>query len=841
MKAVYFHTVIAGVLLSAVFAPAGAAEETAAPAPVYRASGDRAFAARSFDAAAGFYRAYRQEAEQRNDMAALRDAFESEINSLILGARAAQAEELLASYRLKFPDADPVSLSLWTADIMLLKHQLQDAEELLTKLLPELPKQDPRRIRCTMALAAAAEMRKDYKQAVAYYSGLLENSSDTPFMRLIEERRILALTALGNTAEAVELLAKLKLDEDERAIEAYRLLNIYLSLKNRAETGMFQNEKLIEELRTDSFFYLVTSLIGDEYTAIGNYESALAAYRLAYLYAKTSPDSFDAMTRMIDLFDKMDQAEQAGALAATQIDLFLRPDTSMPIKMAVIRLFAKTKREKDAVRLAEACLNTPGQDADTTFRTLFRMMTANRFLDAAEMLTDIYKSPTEAFKLKCKGDIQSLRGNQKEAAELYKKAAKAAMGTGDFADYAKTAVELYSSLKEYGEVIALTCELLDQNKHTLRTADETKLLFHRAAAYEALKQREKAKRDYLECEAQSVADSVLAMQAAFRAAVLCYQDKDLLAAEKIFERIFRSEDKLAPSAGYWLTLCADADDKRLEKRTQALTERFPASRFTGLALLSLANKYMDYGLQEKADGLLAEILTKHTALPEQIPAKARYYRALLAYQKKDYKTAQDFIKDDLAANAAAEYLAETFYLAGEIYRAESAFSAAAKAYRKAAELKSGSALAQAAAGSEGDCFFALASGSDRTEEYRTALAVYTKLLKQEDLLPGYAVMTGYKAGRCHQLLGETEKAAEYYRNIIFMYSAGELAAHPMERNWILKSINEFELIAVKSNDAGLINEAVNAVTQLKQPGWKERVKELKKLKRKIMTTGEEKK
>ncbi len=799
-------------------------------------AGDRAFSSRSFDTAAEFYRTYRQEAESRQDLPALRDAFECEINSLIFAARASQAEELLKLYLEKFPDADRFSISLWTADILLLKRQAEEAEKTVSSVLPDLPKQDPRRVRALMALAAAAEIQRNYAAAAAAYSRLLENSSDTPFMRKIGERRILVLTALGNTEEAVELLAKLKLDEDERSIEAYRLLNIYLSLKNKAETDPFEEEKSIESLRTDNFFYLISSLIGDEYAAVQKYTSALAAYRLAYFYARTTPDAFDAMNRMIAMFEKMGRKEEAGALAATQMDLFLRPHTSMLIKFAVIRLLASTGREKETLQLAESCLNMAGQDRETTFRTLFRMMTGNKVLDYAEKLIDLYLGgkPETDFSLSCRAEIRILRNDRKTAAELYRKAAE----KGNFLRNGKKAVELYSALGEYDTVIELAGTLLKQGQ-------DANLLFHRAVAYETTKKRELATQDYLQCE-KLTKNSALAMQAAFRAAVLYFSDRKIDTAEKIFRRIFESEDKLAASAGYWLTLCAycNRDEMQAEKQAQLLAKRFPDSRYSGLALLKVADYYMNYGLPDKAKKLLGGISGKNTKLPQTIQTQALYRSAVLAYRKNQQDEAMTFLRKILKEYPEnTDNLADVYYLAGDILRSRNQFAEAAESYRKAAELRPETRLAQAAAGSEGDCLFALAAKNDKAGEFRSALAVYMKLLEQKNLLPEYQVMTWYKAGRCHQLLGESEKAAALYEKMLYYLPAQDLQSRPVERYWILKGMDAFELIAMKNSDAGLINKAVDAMNMLLNANaapdkndYKTRIKTLKKQKRKITAT-----
>lgn len=834
MKNIFLRKFLTGSMLLLFSAALSAAEPVEYAGKV---SGDNALSLQNFDAAAGFYRTYRQEAENLQDIPAVRDALESEINARILGARAAQAEELLSLYRQRFPDAEKCSVSLWSADILLLKRDPANAAVILTQLLPEIPKQDPRRIRAMLSLAAAHEMLKAYDAAVGIYSELLKNSPDTLFFRKLEERRILALTALGKTDEAIELLAKLKLNEDARSIEAYRLLNTYLSLKNHAKTESFANEKTEEEAKEDGFFFLITSLIGDEFFRIGDYASALGSYRMAYLYARTSEEAFSALTAMAVMLEKMDKPQDAASLALKHLDLFKRAGTPLEIKMGTIRLLAKTKHEKEALDMAKLCLaEQSDKNKPQIFRNLFHMLLENHIPDTAGKLAIHYcggkNDAPETLNLLA--EVEEARGDLKKAADLYTRVTQIRQ---DDLRARKKAVTLYAKLKDHESILKLTGSKGNKT--------DAALMLYRAESFETLGRKEEAKKEYLNCAGMQQATTAQKAQALFRAATLYYKDKDFATAAKHFEAVFRSDSPLAPSAGYWLTLCAycSADDNLPEKHTLALVKRFPGSREAGYAMLNLADFYINYGQAGKAEDLLNR-MTSNAAGAAVIRAQAMFRKAQISCRNKDYSGAEKILKDLIKNHPVMNDSADVHFLHGDVLRKQNRFEEAAESYQRSAGKQPGTSLAQAAAGSEGDCYFAIAAKNDDIKGYRKALDLYMSLLSQKDLLPEFYAMTAYKAGRCHQLLGETRPAVEQFRKLLSFLPADRLSARPAERFWIIKGMNAFEVIAMKSTDAGIINDAIRVMTALHNAGvapdqnYRKRINTLKRLKRQTITTGE---
>ena len=85
---------------------------------------------------------------------------------------------------------------------------------------------------------------------------------------------------------------------------------------------------------------------------------------------------------------------------------------------------------------------------------------------------------------------------------------------------------------------------------------------------------------------------------------------------------------------------------------------------------------------------------------------------------------------------------------------------------------------------------------------------------------------------------------EQFRKLLSFLPADRLSARPAERFWIIKGMNAFEVIAMKSTDAGIINDAIRVMTALHNAGvapdqnYRKRINTLKRLKRQTITTGE---
>lgn len=846
----------AGDLAAAEPAPAGVAaspEKTAEPEikqpRVYsgKVSGDNAFMNQDFVSAASFYRIYRQEAEQNGDTPAIREAFECELNALILVADVVQAEKLLKEYSRIADKSSAISIELWKAELLLLRGKPAAAEKALKKILEKMPRQAPGRVRAAFILGVACDKQKKYDQAAKIYEELTKQGGHSDFDRHIAQRLILSLAAAEKMEEAVERLTVLQqtTETTEHNIEAHSLLNIYLILKNSAaESTELVFDKTNTVKTTDDFFFLITSLIGDEFFKKKAYQSALNAYKLAYLYAKTTSESFDALTRMTVMFDKMQKKEDAAALALTQLELFKHSNTSNKLKKFAARLFFDTGHNAEALVLYEQIFTAdPAEKCDGIISYLIR----KKMFEQAKNIVQLYHkkdlSAPEALLLFA--TIAEAEKDQAAAADFYVQAYKKTVAKGD-PKPGHRALQLYSDLQKYPEILKLAGEIIT-TIHQKTGKGDAIAYFFRGQANEALGDLEAARQDFLACEKNG---TYLPEQALFNASAISYRQNQFNIAKQGFLKIFQTQkyEKLAPEAAFWLILCAYnlEDSVYAEKITFQLDNRFPESDYAAQALLLLADFYEKSKLPQRAETQLKKI-AERKSFPI-LQARALHRQALMAYKRKDYQTAERLLIEIRTNFASVAPMAENYFLMGDIYRAQSKFDEAEEAYRNAASLRPDSRLAQAAAGSQGDCIFAIATANDDQAGLERAQLIYEKLLTVPDLLPEYRIMTHYKVGRCLQLRGNIHEAFAQYRKLISGLSRADAAANPILLFWAEKAVNTMELLALKNSNTEMIHDTILAMKALvripelaKKANFTTRIQRLENHKRKIINTGESEK
>ena len=100
-----------------------------------KAAGDEAYRHNDYSSAASFYGKYLEKARAAGDVAAEKDAYERRIDSLVLGQFPEQAEKLLNEYKKKFTGSDPIAVTIWTADILMMQNKPEDARNLIERIL----------------------------------------------------------------------------------------------------------------------------------------------------------------------------------------------------------------------------------------------------------------------------------------------------------------------------------------------------------------------------------------------------------------------------------------------------------------------------------------------------------------------------------------------------------------------------------------------------------------------------------------------------------------------------------------------------------------------------------
>lgn len=803
-------------------------------------SGDNAFGEENYADAARFYRTYREDAAYHKDTPALLDAYECELNALIMAADVANAEKVLKDYEKIAKKESALSIGLWKIDLLLLQGKAPQAEKDLKKLLSAIPKQDPRRTRAEIMLATAYDLQGKYQDAAEIYAALYKQDSVSDFNRRIAERLIFSLTASGQNEKAVRVLTSLNTDSSERNNEAHHFLNIYLALKGNPGNSTslkFEKKNVILTSRQDDFFYLITSLIGDEFVRKNDYRSALNAYNLAYLYARNQKEAIAALSRMTVMLDNMKEVKAAAELALTLQDIFQHNTTDLKTRRFVARLFFDAGMTKEALEHYEWIFEKDRTKPDAVIAGLIR----KKQFSHAEQLAALYykKTPDSAEANATRAKIALAQGKRTDAIQLYIAAYRKGAMTA-----ASRAMRLLLDTKAYGQLIDLTQEIIRKQ------GNHAEAYYYQAQANEILGKLNEARTDFLFCERNG---SFLPAQALFNAAAISYRLNNYKLAKDDFKRIVETDlpdyQKLAPEAAYWQALCAyNLNNARdLEKITTAMQKKFPGSSFTAKAMLVLADVYSKSGLPRKAEMLLLQIANSD-ALPA-LRADALYKLAELAFREKHYINAENLLLKIRTDYAEVAPLAENYYLLGDIYRAQNKFIEAAEAYEEAAKRRPGSQLAQAATGSRGDCFFALATTTNNQSHFKEAKEVYEQLLNMQDILPEFRIMTFYKVARCMQLLGETDQAFNQYRLMLSSEPLANAETSPVTIFWIAKGMNAMELIALKSTSIEKINDAIHMMNILnRKPGrirenqnYPARIQRLNNYKLQLINSGETKK
>lgn len=785
-------------------------------------SGDLALADREYGTAASFYRKYRQEAGRMGNVEAVRDAYACELDALISGGMADQAEALLKTYREAFPDLDPVSLSIWQADIFLQQRRLDEADGLLKKLPGDL---EPiaRRLHVLANRALIAELKQNYREAASLYAEISKLAGKTAFGRRAVERQALALGALGKTDEAFLALKDVPISETKRDVEALTLLNIYLTMRSKGmdsvlgEWASFQANALP---RKDNFFYLAASLIAEDCVRRKDWRKAIEAYELAYSYASVREDSFRALNGLIAAFERLDDPETASRLALEMLTLFRGPDITPNFKLRIVSMLCRAGRFQTALRVAQSVLNDaslPFKVREDVYRaSLDLLRTSGGASEARALVDSYYRDPARSSERKMDlALILSGENRYREAAgilttvagetsgKLRREALMRAMDNFYKGGLYKEALAIGDSLRKEPEV--------DPN-----------VLFLAASSSELLKRRSEARESYLEYERKAPKTPETAERRAnalYSAGLLCVQDDEPEAAKEILLRLLKDypESSFMEAGSYWLihVYYTLGDEINAERETWRLIERRPDSEYAYAAMYRLAKHYSDMsGGDNKAASTLLQ-LVKQDKHPE-IRARALYEMAQLCIRRGDHVEAEACLHQLERDYADPVHQAWARYLRGDSLRARNLFTDAQAEYRRAAALRPGTLLAQAALGSAADCLYAEASLQNSPSMFQTAAQGYQSVLDLPDLSREYRAMALY--GRAAALLGagQEDDAFSEFRKLLYLIPPRQAKTRTIEAYWVVRASRELERLARKDPSIDRIDAAISALNWLGQ-------------------------
>lgn len=863
--------------------PAGDAQPISAVAPAEpekpsypdMESGDRARAAGEYGAAASFYRQYRAKAEQNGDEDARKDAYARELDALILANLADSAGKLLDEYRKAFPQTlDPKSVSLWQAEIFLLQRRADDADKLLQKLISSLEKLDPGYYRALSCAAFVAELKGDHAAAAKYYGDIAANAGvKTSFGRRAAERQALSLAALGKYTEAYGILNALPVADTKRDVDALKLLSFYLTLLEKGVDAIAEEWSEIRSVsapRKDNLFFLAACRIGEEFSRREDYVRAAEAFHLAYSFAAVREDAFDATTRLIGVFQRLDDRKTAADLAVRMISLFKDAGLSADFKLQIASILFRAGRPDDALDVCLSCISdaaVPAAERESVYRKVLDAMIAEKAFASARKFVAAFdtvpaKKSDRAMDL---AEIAWREGKPAEAAKLYR-----AVGESSAEFRSKALLNAMRCSLEAG----LFADLLDVAAQ-LRKADadhvDPDVIYLSAIAQEKTGDSAAAAQSYLDYEKAAPKTAATldrrgsALYAAGRLLIRLGEPGKALECLRILRQNYSALPVSEPGR-YWLihALYASGDDVGAERESWRFIDDSPDSEYAGAALLRLAEHYRGTGSVQHAENTVNQLLNQEKY--PKIRARASYEKALIAYQRDDHASALAALEsiDGLSPDAALQ--GDVHYLRGDIARASHDFSKARAEYEAAAKAVPGTVLEQAALGSAADCIYALATGSaveskqketapaasqtaakpaPATQQQpagtnksapagqpaavsevvfpsaaacRLAYDAYQTLLKLDGLRPEYRAMAIYKSGQSLWKAGDEKEAFDLFNQMVYLVPARDAASRPVEAFWVFRAVDALESLAHKDPAVSNVEAAVSALVWLGQTG-----------------------
>ena len=749
-----------------------------------KVSGDLARTSGEYGAAASFYRQYRAKAEQNGDSAARQDAYACELDAMILANLAESASKLLDEYRAAFPQLDPNLVTLWQAEIALIRRSADEADKLLQKLLPSLEKDNPdllaMQLRVFSCAAFAAELKGNQAAAAKYYGDIAGKAGlKTSLGRRALERQALSLGVLGQYDEAFELLKKMS-DSDT---DAKSILRFFLTLSRDGIDAVAEEWSRIQSIaapRKDNFFFLAACRIGEEFSKREDYRRAAEAFNLAYSFAAVREDAFDAMTRLIGAFQRLKDRKTAADLVMNMLTVFKDSKLSPDFKLQIASILFQANRPDDALDICLTCISdtdNPDADRGAVYRKLLDMMVAEKAYPSARKFVAAFdtvpaKKPARAMDL---ANITWREGKPAEAAKLYR-----AIGESSAEYRSEAMLDAMRCSLEAG----LYADLLEIAA-ALRKADpehvDPEAVYLSAIAQEKTGDAESAAQSYLNYEktapktAATLERRGAALYAAGRLQIRLGEPTG--AAESL--RRLRQDYASLPVAGpgrYWLihALYASGDEVGAERESWRFIEDDPESEYAGAALLRLAEHYRGTGSVQHAESTVDQLLNQEKY--PKIRARASYEKALIAYQRDDLPAALAALDAVDALSPDAALKGDVHYLRGDIARASNDFMKARAEYEAAAKAVPGTLLEQAALGSAADCIYALATGpAAKSKPKETPSAASQTQQKTE---PASQPGTKPSADAQHAETAKTNDAAKHAETAKTNDAAKTAAAEP---------------------------------------------------------------
>ncbi len=764
-----------------------------------RESGDESYASKDYAVAASFYARYRDQARSAGDVNAERDAFERQLDALIFGGMPDVASGVLAEFEKRFPDANPISLALWKADLALLGKRPVEARETIQAILPQLTVDDPRRTRALMTLGRACEENGLYRRAADTYEKMREGKISPQLQRFAFERAVFCLASSDKPQEAFDELLSAPVPESPGEGSAMnRLLALYAVIRVRgfSEVEPFLGRAFeAAEKSGDPLAYTVLSAVADSAVQAGKFQTAADALQSAFRCAPDKSQSFQTIQRLVDVLDSTGDVRRAAGLALQSLQLFRGSYASPELRLKIAGILRSAGNYSEADSLLESIAADPLTGKETVRRALLeRAYLHNDMNDYPGAAKIVEKYFTDDFA----GEGAFILADMLFLKKKYDDAAAGFLAAADRypAWRAKSLYQAALALLQAGrpENALAVITRLEQVKED--PAARIDAVFLKAVALEATGKPGEAIQFYEEYSGLPGAASEKASQALFKAGRISVTARNYERAEQFFRRLVRLHpgSDLAAPAGYWLifALHQRGEEIQAERETWLLADRHPESSYAIHALFNLAARCVEAGALPRADAVLDDLARRVKS--DELRARVLFERAAVAFRRKNYTFAKELLSDLQKRYSDSRIASQGVFLSADILRAEGEYVKAAEAYRSAAAAEPDPMISAAATGSAGDCLFILAGLRQLPSRYAEARADFLTAASRKNAPEQIRVMSYYKAGRTYELTGDDDTALEYYSMALRIPDGESMSASKL---WAAKAAEAVCSIAEK--------------------------------------------
>ncbi len=737
--------------------------------------GDSAFYNGSFEQSVVFYKRYIEDSYGKNQD--LKDAMERYIAASIRASMPDEAELMLDEYEKKFPQIESVRKVLYHADIFMLRFKYAEAESLLRETLSNKVITGDLYFQLLSALGFVMLQQEKWFEASEIY-GLLEKSgSGTDWEFVGFRQKLYAMIMGGSLSDSSVLLnAELKV-ANNKDISDLKILSLLLMIQEKRFSDLKKNYASFTATipkTANPLLFKVNILAAKHFLKIGVPGDAIIFFKDAFDFAPSSYDRKISLRLLINTYVEANMKKAAAATAMKYMEFYQDSPDVTEIKIQCARLFAEQKMNDEAVNIYQSVIKdsrvTPAERISAVRQAIALLSLSGKVKAATDLLSTIVeKGLTEREQLESKFILGKFYFDQK----LYRQAADVFIDVSSKNSQWKDdsmfwTMQSLIKLSEFATALDVAKKIQKESSDP-RIAMETD--YYQSFILDKLEKYAEAREGYL-AFVRNNQDNELSPAALFDAGNISFRLRDFPKAAEIFKDFVKRypQNQLAANALYKCLYAAyfNGDTEEIARINELLEKKYLDSPFAVAAFFWQVDYLKNSGKLKEADQVLQRIGQLYSDKEEIVP-QAIYDRAAIAENLSGSSAAMQLLQEIFEKYPNSKTMADALFLAGNISSANGIYSEAAIYYRKASQLRPGSAIEIASIGRIGDCNYTQYTKTQEAKFLNSAIAEYGKIMAMKNLNQNIRDQTLYKIGKCYEGLNQDDKALEFFTELIYGY------------------------------------------------------------------------